>query len=186
MGAVRDESRGPGLGGYAIKSTKRSPALTSSGWVRLTVKRTFLLRAPGADSLAIACNLVRPGRVGHEVALPGEATMTRRMKIWLTVATLFTLVNVAGGWMAARTDEMMHAGVHVLLVLVGALWMSRIMARSKASPEAVANALPQDGPLEQLQQSVDAIALEVERIGEAQRYTAKLMADRAAQPKSDR
>ena len=46
-------------------------------------------------------------------------------------------------------------------------------------PDAVASALPQDGPLEQLQQSVDAIALEVERIGEAQRYTAKLMADRA-------
>ena len=31
--------------------------------------------------------------------------------------------------------------------------------------------------LEQLQQSVDAIALEVERIGEAQRFNAKLQAE---------
>jgi len=33
--------------------------------------------------------------------------------------------------------------------------------------------------LEQLQQSVDAIAVEVERIAEAQRFSAKLLADRA-------
>ncbi len=32
--------------------------------------------------------------------------------------------------------------------------------------------------LEQLQQSVDAIAIEVERLAEAQRYTAKLEAER--------
>lgn len=35
-----------------------------------------------------------------------------------------------------------------------------------------------DHRLEQLQQSVDAIAIEVERIAEAQRFTAKLLADR--------
>ena len=35
-----------------------------------------------------------------------------------------------------------------------------------------------DQRLEQLQQSVDAIAIEVERITEAQRYTAKLLAER--------
>ncbi len=33
--------------------------------------------------------------------------------------------------------------------------------------------------LERLQQSVDAIAIEVERIAEAQRFTARLMSDRA-------
>jgi hypothetical protein len=32
--------------------------------------------------------------------------------------------------------------------------------------------------MEQLQQSVDAIAIEVERIGEAQRFTAKLKQER--------
>ena len=113
--------------------------------------------------------------------------MTRRTKIWLTVATLFTLVNVAGGVWAARLSEGMHAGLHVVLAVVGAWWMTRIMSRSKAPAESVASALPHDAPLEQLQQSVDAIALEVERIGEGQRYTAKLMAERgrAAQLKDD-
>jgi hypothetical protein len=113
--------------------------------------------------------------------------MTRKMKIWLTVASLFTLVNVGGGVFAARLAEGLHAGVHVLLAVVGAWWMSRIMARSRALPDAAAGALPHDAPLQQLQQSVDAIALEVERIGEAQRYTAKLMSDRArtAPPQGD-
>ena len=35
-----------------------------------------------------------------------------------------------------------------------------------------------DDRLERLQQSVDAIAIEVERIAEAQRFSAKLLADR--------
>ena len=40
-----------------------------------------------------------------------------------------------------------------------------------------------DAQLEQLQQSVDAIALEVERIAEAQRFSMKMLAERnAAQP----
>lgn len=38
---------------------------------------------------------------------------------------------------------------------------------------------PDDQRLEHLQQSVDAIAVEVERIAEAQRFSAKLLADRA-------
>jgi hypothetical protein len=36
-----------------------------------------------------------------------------------------------------------------------------------------------DERLEQLQQSVDAIAVEVERIAEAQRFSARLLAERA-------
>ena len=37
---------------------------------------------------------------------------------------------------------------------------------------------PQDDRLEHLQQSVDAIAVEVQRIAEAQRFTARLLAER--------
>jgi hypothetical protein len=40
--------------------------------------------------------------------------------------------------------------------------------------------------MEQLQQSVDSIAIEVERITEAQRFTAKLMAERAEAPRLPR
>ena len=40
-------------------------------------------------------------------------------------------------------------------------------------------ALPMDDRLDHLQQSVDAVAIEVERIGEAQRFSTKLHAERA-------
>jgi hypothetical protein len=66
----------------------------------------------------------------------------------------------------------------VIVMLVGSLsaigvvtW--KVLARKSAPPR---NAL-QDEKLDQLQQSVDAIAIEVERIAEAQRFTAKLMAE---------
>jgi hypothetical protein len=38
--------------------------------------------------------------------------------------------------------------------------------------------LPTDDRLEQLQQSIDAVALETERIGEAQRFAEKLRAEK--------
>ena len=41
---------------------------------------------------------------------------------------------------------------------------------------------PNDNRLEQLQQSVDAIAIEVERIAESQRFTARLLAERPEAP----
>jgi hypothetical protein len=48
-------------------------------------------------------------------------------------------------------------------------------------------ALPyNDARLEQLQQSVDSIAIEVERIAEAQRFSAKLLAAREAEPRLPR
>ncbi len=40
------------------------------------------------------------------------------------------------------------------------------------------DAQPADERLEHLQQSLDAIALDVERIGEAQRYAMKVVAER--------
>jgi hypothetical protein len=49
----------------------------------------------------------------------------------------------------------------------------RAMARTRRMPPPV-----QDDRLEHLQQSVDAIAIEVERIAEAQRFSAKLAAGR--------
>ena len=43
-----------------------------------------------------------------------------------------------------------------------------------------------DGRLEQLQQSIDAIAIEVERIAEAQRVRVQLLAGREAEPRLPR
>jgi hypothetical protein len=60
------------------------------------------------------------------------------------------------------------------VVFVGARWAIAATKRRE-------HALPSlgDARLEQIQQSIDSIAIEVERITEAQRFTTKLMADRA-------
>lgn len=102
--------------------------------------------------------------------------MTLRSRIWLALAAIFTLVNVAGIGMAAAAGEGPHTAIHVGLSLVGAfaIWRLALRAIPRRQP-----ALEAGGErLEQLQQSVDAIAIEVERIGEAQRFHTKLQQER--------
>ena len=103
--------------------------------------------------------------------------MTRqRAKLWLVAASLFTLVNLGGAGMAAVAGEVFHAAAHVGLLILGAYFVWRLAPRVRrqemlAEQEA-------DPRLDRLQQSLDAIGLEVERIGEAQRFTTKLAAER--------
>jgi hypothetical protein len=103
--------------------------------------------------------------------------MTRRSKIWLAVASIFTVVNFAGAVQAAAAGQALHTGAHVALFLVGAYFLSRLAPRTRRLH--VTGAQQADERLEHLQQSVDAIALEVERIGEAQRFITKLAAEQA-------
>ena len=101
--------------------------------------------------------------------------MSRGRGIWKAAAVVFTVVNLIGIGMAAAAQEQMHTGIHVALSLLGAYAVWRLFDRSaRAEPATDELAEPR---LEALQQSVDAIALEVERIGEAQRFNAKLQAE---------
>ena len=114
--------------------------------------------------------------------------MTRRAKLWRAAAVLFGVINLAGMGFALAMDEMMHAMAHVFLLFVGAgaylLWKTvttwagePVDERSKASPLPSSSraATPQiaDERIDYLQRSIDALALEVERIGEAQRFKDK-------------
>ncbi len=56
---------------------------------------------------------------------------------------------------------------------IASVWMKRIDARRESIP---LNML--DEKLTRIDQAVDVIALEVERISEAQRFTARLLAER--------
>jgi len=103
-----------------------------------------------------------------------------RSKGWFIAATIFTLINVLGAPLAVFSREWPHFFVHVLLTGVGVFFMGRFAggARRVAANDAA------ERQLAELQQSVDSIALEVERIGESQRYAAKLAAERVAAEKA--
>ncbi|MEX1185963.1 MAG: hypothetical protein WEA80_05180 [Gemmatimonadaceae bacterium] len=106
--------------------------------------------------------------------------MTRRSKLWLAALSLFNLVNAAGAGYAGALAQGEHAAVHVVLLIVGVYASWRIVTRTGAQPPTL---LEDAERLEQLQQSVDAIAVEVERIGESQRFIAKLEGEHAVTPR---
>ncbi|HST08142.1 MAG TPA: hypothetical protein VLJ83_08210 [Gemmatimonadaceae bacterium] len=72
----------------------------------------------------------------------------------------------------------------IIVVMVAALariTVGFIRGLTRKSPTADApNSLHMEQRFDQLQQSVDAIAVEVERIAEAQRFSAKLLAEKSS------
>jgi predicted membrane metal-binding protein len=110
--------------------------------------------------------------------------MTRRSKIWRWAAGLYAFINVAGLGYAWAMDEEMHAMTHLFLLLLGlAGYVGWRLAR-RASPQDVPQAqlAAEQQRIEYLQQSVDAMALELERVGEAQRFADKLRVERGETP----
>jgi hypothetical protein len=102
--------------------------------------------------------------------------MTRRYRIWRLITALFAALNVGGAVFALMSGEPLHAALHIaLLVATYVAW--KLVGRSRRVD--LPSAQPVDERLEHLQQSLDAIAIDVERIGEAQRYAVKVLAERA-------
>ena len=105
--------------------------------------------------------------------------MTLRSKVGLVAAVLFTLVNLGGAVYAALQGEAAHAGLHGALLFVGAYFVWRLAPTRDAgrlwrgSAIGASTGEPADR-LSNLEQSVDAVAIEVERIGEGQRFMTRL------------
>ena len=102
--------------------------------------------------------------------------MTERSRFWPVAAVLFTVINVVGAAYAAWMGEPTHAAVHVTLLVATYLLWRGVGSSRRQEPQT---AQLTDQRLEYIQQSVDAIALEVERIGEAQRFSEKLQGKQA-------
>ncbi|HXE59975.1 MAG TPA: hypothetical protein VN607_04690 [Gemmatimonadaceae bacterium] len=99
--------------------------------------------------------------------------VTRRYKIWMTVGAAFASLNFLGATVAAAQGEALHAGTHAGLTLVTLLVMWWFMAAVRERRDATAGpALRAEvgDRLSHLEQSVDAMAIEIERIGEGQRF----------------
>jgi len=74
----------------------------------------------------------------------------------------------------------------IIVGMVGSLaaitqWMVRGLNKKPPARE-LPNVLQMEARFDQLQQSVDAIAVEVERIAEAQRFSAKLLSEKRDMP----
>jgi hypothetical protein len=105
--------------------------------------------------------------------------MTQPSKLWRIAAALFVIINVAGAGYAIAMGERPHALTHVALLVVGFIGWQFAPWKRRQTPAP--DQLP-DARLDYLQQSVDAVALEVERLGEAQRFADKLRAEQGQAP----
>ena len=107
--------------------------------------------------------------------------MTRRSTIWLVVTSLFAAANAAGAVLAARGSEWPHAGGHVAL-FIGALYVAGRIMHPARSSAAVADVDGLSDHLTHLEQALDAVAVEVERMGEGQRFMTRLFAEHGGEP----
>jgi hypothetical protein len=111
--------------------------------------------------------------------------MIRRSRLWPVVVGLFIVINVGGAAFAIAMGESMHALAHAALLLIG--YVGWLVAPWRRREEPAPQQQLSDDRIEYLQQSVDAVALEVERLGESQRFNEKLRAvrDEIPTPKKD-
>ena len=104
--------------------------------------------------------------------------MIRGSRIWQAVVAAFIIINIGGAAFAIAMGEPIHAVSHAALLLVGYVgWLVGPWRRGQEPAPLPAQQLS-DERIEYLQQSVDAVALEVERLGESQRFNEKLRAVR--------
>ena len=96
-------------------------------------------------------------------------------RAWIPVAWLLSLANLGAVWFAALPGEPWHASIHAALAVLLAVGAQRLMARrASLGAEAAIGESRED----RLEQAIDAIALELERVGEGQRFVAKVLAER--------
>lgn len=102
-------------------------------------------------------------------------------KLGMVVAVGSTFINGAGAVPAAMEGDVMHAATHAVLFVISASAVWWLLRRRYADHIAlgvpVVYAQPEEftDSLNHLERTVDSVAVEVERIGEAQRFMARLL-----------
>ena len=117
-------------------------------------------------------------------------------RAWIPVAWLLCLINAVAVWFAAQPGEPWHATTHALLAVLFGLGAQRLAVRRRALTGVAGGAeLPADVAtlraelsalregqseiLRRLEIGVDSIAVELERVGENQRFLTKALAEKA-------
>ena len=97
-------------------------------------------------------------------------------RAWIPTAWVLSLVNLVSVWFAAQPGQTWHATAHALFAVLFAVGAQRLTARQRAllhSEPAIAG-----DRMKGLEHAIDAIAIELERVGEGQRFVTKMLADR--------
>jgi len=110
-----------------------------------------------------------------------EAPVWFKHRAWIPVSWLLSLGNLAGLWFAAQPAEPWHATTHGLLAVLFALGAQRLEMRRQALLRDDEPATP-DERLRRLEHAIDSMAIELERIGEGQRFVTKLLSERGREP----
>ena len=107
-------------------------------------------------------------------------------RAWIPVAWLACVANVVAVWFAAGPNEPWHPTGHALLAVLFGLGAQRLWLRNKPAVnvdvvtwQELETRLPRSDS-QQVAQNLEAIAIEVERIGEGQRYLTKILTERDA------
>jgi hypothetical protein len=116
-------------------------------------------------------------------------------RAWIPIAWLLCLGNLIATWFAALPAEPWHATTHALLAVLFGLGAQRLAVRQRVlknrggeaelpadvialREELTALGQGQSETLKRVEQAVDAIAVELERVGEGQRFLTKVLGDR--------
>ena len=104
-----------------------------------------------------------------------------RRKLWWAIA-VFTAINAVGALFAELMgDSAVHTGTHLILGVIGIFFLWRVGPKRVAeSPDQEALPAGDDDRMTNLERSIEAVAVEVERIGEGQRFMDRLIADQNA------
>ena len=107
-------------------------------------------------------------------------------RAWIPVAWLVCVANVVAVWFAAGPNEPWHPTGHALLAVLFGLGAQYLTLRNKQAVDVdvvtwreLEARLPRSDS-QQVAQNLEAIAIEVERIGEGQRYLTKILTERDA------
>ena len=104
---------------------------------------------------------------------------------WIPLAWLATAGNVVATWFAAAPAEAMHATAHAAAAVLFGLGAQYLTARrqklnegSGAETLAGRGLLQSDSEaLQRVERGVDAMAIELERIGEGQRFLTRVLTE---------
>jgi hypothetical protein len=110
-----------------------------------------------------------------------------RIGLAVAVAAVFSLVNFAGGIVAAVQGEPLHAAGHaaLFLICVAFVWWftpGREVRNTTHAGEPAKSPFPSElsGRLTRLEQALEAVAIEIERIGEGQQSITRALTERGA------